>query len=40
MSVPTTTEQDDLQSRLPDPTKFFPELAGVAGAMSVTPHQL
>jgi alkylhydroperoxidase family enzyme len=34
MSTPTTTEQDNLQSRLPDPTQFFPELATIAGAMS------
>jgi alkylhydroperoxidase family enzyme len=25
--------QDDLRSRLPDPSQFFPELAGLAGAM-------
>ncbi|MER6948091.1 carboxymuconolactone decarboxylase family protein [Nonomuraea sp. NPDC000554] len=34
MSIPTTTEQDDLRSRLPDPAQFFPELAQIAGAMS------
>jgi alkylhydroperoxidase family enzyme len=34
MSTPTTTEQDSLRSRLPDPTQFFPELATIAGAMS------
>ncbi|WP_181870958.1 carboxymuconolactone decarboxylase family protein [Sphaerisporangium album] len=34
MSTPTTTEQDHLQSRLPDPLQFFPEMAEVAGAMS------
>ena len=33
MSTPTRTEQDNLRSRLPDPSRFFPELAGVAGAM-------
>jgi alkylhydroperoxidase family enzyme len=33
MSTPTTAEQDDLRSRLPDPSQFFPELAGMAGAM-------
>ena len=33
MSSPTRTEQDNLRSRLPDPSRFFPELAGVAGAM-------
>jgi alkylhydroperoxidase family enzyme len=33
MSTPTTTEPDDLQSRLPDPAQFFPELAQIAGAM-------
>jgi alkylhydroperoxidase family enzyme len=34
MSAPTTSTQDDLQSRLPDPTRFFPELGAIAGAMS------
>ncbi|MFI6600120.1 carboxymuconolactone decarboxylase family protein [Nonomuraea sp. NPDC050536] len=34
MSTPTTTEQDDLQSRLPDPAQFFDEVATIAGAMS------
>jgi alkylhydroperoxidase family enzyme len=34
MSTPATTEQDNLQSRLPDPTQFFPEMATIAGAMS------
>src|SRR6516225_10309640 len=33
MSTPTRTEQDNLRSRLPDPSQFFPELAGLAGAM-------
>jgi alkylhydroperoxidase family enzyme len=33
MSTPTTAGQDDLRSRLPDPSQFFPELAGMAGAM-------
>jgi alkylhydroperoxidase family enzyme len=33
MSTLTTAEQDDLRSRLPDPSQFFPELAGLAGAM-------
>jgi alkylhydroperoxidase family enzyme len=33
MSTPTTAEQDDLRSRLPDPNQLFPELAGIAGAM-------
>jgi alkylhydroperoxidase family enzyme len=33
MSCSTTTEHDDLQSRLPDPNQFFPELAGIAGGM-------
>ena len=33
MSTPATTSQDNLQSRLPDPNQFFPELAGMAGAM-------
>ncbi|MBG0832110.1 carboxymuconolactone decarboxylase family protein [Planomonospora sp. ID67723] len=34
MSTPTTTEQDSLQSRLPDPAEFFPEVAAIAGAMT------
>jgi hypothetical protein len=33
MSTPTIAEQDDLRSRLPDPSQIFPELAGMAGAM-------
>ena len=33
MPTPTTAEQDGLRSRLPDPNQFFPELAGMAGAM-------
>ena len=33
MSTPMTTEPDNLKSRLPDPSQFFPELAGLAGAM-------
>jgi alkylhydroperoxidase family enzyme len=33
MSTPTTTKQDNLQSRLPDPTQFFPELVAMAGTM-------
>jgi len=33
MSTLTTPQQDDLRSRLPDPSQFFPELAGVAGGM-------
>ena len=33
MSTPTTTEQDDLRSRLPDPSQYVPEVAGIAGAM-------
>jgi alkylhydroperoxidase family enzyme len=33
MSTPMTTEQDNFQSRLPDPTQFFPELAQIAGDM-------
>jgi hypothetical protein len=28
-----TTKQDNLQSRLPDPSPFVPELAGIAAAM-------
>ncbi|MGI5158945.1 carboxymuconolactone decarboxylase family protein [Microbispora sp. CA-102843] len=34
MSTPTTTTQDDLRSRLPDPTQFFPEVAAIAGGMA------
>ena len=34
MSTPATTKQDDLQSRLPDPMQFFPEMAAIAGAMA------
>ncbi|MER6172011.1 carboxymuconolactone decarboxylase family protein [Streptosporangium sp. NPDC001681] len=34
MSMSTTTEQDNLRSRLPDPGQFFPEVATIAGAMS------
>jgi alkylhydroperoxidase family enzyme len=33
MSTPTTTKQDNLESRLPDPSQLFPELVGIAGAM-------
>jgi hypothetical protein len=33
MTTPTTTEQDNLRSRLPDPTQFFPEVGTIAGAM-------
>jgi alkylhydroperoxidase family enzyme len=33
MSTPTTTKQDNPRSRLPDPNQFFPELAGISGAM-------
>jgi alkylhydroperoxidase family enzyme len=33
MSTPTTTEQDNLRSRLPDPSQFVPEVAEIAGAM-------
>jgi len=33
MSTPATTGPDDLRSRLPDPSQFFPEMAGMAGAM-------
>lgn len=32
MSTPTTTKQDDLQSRLPGPTRFFPERAAFGGS--------
>ncbi|MEU8295671.1 carboxymuconolactone decarboxylase family protein [Micromonospora sp. NPDC048909] len=34
MSTPTTTRQDNLQSRLPDPTPLFPELVAMAGTMT------
>jgi alkylhydroperoxidase family enzyme len=30
----TMTEQDNLQSRLPDPSQFFPELGAMAAAMT------
>ena len=33
MSTPMTPGQDTLQSRLPGPSQFFPELAGIAGGM-------
>jgi alkylhydroperoxidase family enzyme len=33
VSTPTTTTQDDLRSRLPDPIQFFPEMAEFAGAV-------
>jgi AhpD family alkylhydroperoxidase len=33
MSTPTTAKQDDLRSRLPDPSLFIPEVAEIAGAM-------
>ncbi len=33
MSTPTTNRQDDLRSRLPDPSQFFPGLAEIAGGM-------
>jgi alkylhydroperoxidase family enzyme len=34
MSTPTTTVQDDLRSRLPDPVQVFPDLAAVAAGMT------
>ncbi|MBE1533113.1 carboxymuconolactone decarboxylase family protein [Actinomadura algeriensis] len=34
MSTPTTIEQNDPRSRLPDPAQFFPEVGTVAAAMS------
>ncbi|WP_436757835.1 carboxymuconolactone decarboxylase family protein [Streptosporangium sp. V21-05] len=34
MSTTTTTKHDGIQSRLPDPLQFFPEMAKIAGAMS------
>jgi hypothetical protein len=33
MSKPTTTKQDNRQSRLPDPAQFFPEVAAISEAM-------
>ncbi len=33
MPTPATTKQDNLRSRLPDPSQFFPELAGIAAGM-------
>jgi alkylhydroperoxidase family enzyme len=34
MTTPTTTQQDNLQSRLPDPIQLFPEMGEVAAAMT------
>jgi alkylhydroperoxidase family enzyme len=34
MSTPTTAEQADVRSRLPEPTQFFPEVAAIAGEMT------
>src|SRR2546428_2490029 len=36
MSTPTTTKLDDLRSRLPDPTRFIPEVAAIAGITAKT----
>ena len=36
MSTPTTTTQDDIRSRLPDPTQLFPELAALSAAVHKT----
>jgi alkylhydroperoxidase family enzyme len=33
MSTPTTTRQHEIQSRLPDPTPIFPELAAMGATM-------
>ena len=33
MPTPTTAQQDNLRSRLPDPSQFVPEVAEIAGAM-------
>jgi alkylhydroperoxidase family enzyme len=33
MSTSTTTSQDDLRSRLPDPNQFIPEFGEIAGGM-------
>jgi alkylhydroperoxidase family enzyme len=33
MSTPTTTDQDDLRSRLPDPNQSVPELGEIAAAL-------
>jgi len=33
MSTPTTTREDDLRSRMPDPNQFIPEITEIAGAM-------
>jgi AhpD family alkylhydroperoxidase len=33
MSTPTTARQDELRSRLPDPSQFIPEVAQIAAAM-------
>ena len=33
MSMPTTAKQNDLRSRLPDPSQFIPEIAEISGTM-------
>ena len=33
MPTPATAGQDDVRSRLPDPSRFIPEIAEIAGAM-------
>ena len=33
MTTPTTTRQDELRSRLPDPNQFFAEVAALSEAM-------
>jgi len=37
MSTPATTTQDNLRSRLPDPSQFIPEIAEIAGATAAVP---
>ncbi|MEV0231032.1 carboxymuconolactone decarboxylase family protein [Nonomuraea sp. NPDC050786] len=38
MSAPTIAEQDEFQSRLPNPAQFLPEVATIAGAMAKATH--
>jgi len=35
MSTSTTTKEGNLQSRLPDPIQFVPEVAEISGAMPI-----
>ncbi|MEV4106607.1 carboxymuconolactone decarboxylase family protein [Nonomuraea sp. NPDC049695] len=38
MSTPAIAEQDEFQSRLPNPARFLPEVGTVAGAMTKAVH--